>query len=257
MTLYNDEFFLGRSPSSYKSAKAILPIVFEIVSPKSVVDVGCGTGAWLSVVRELGVVDAVGIDGNYVDRKLLMVPPECFVAADLTQQIEMSRKFDLAVCLEVAEHLRAAASETLVKSLVGLSPVVLFSAAIPGQGGLHHVNEQWPPYWENLFAKRGYQLVDCIRSRVWNDPEVDFWYAQNCFLFVRRDQLSASPRLAAEHAQLQVLPRSVVHPGLLRDVTNYKALTPLNLLRLFPASFKRAILRRLSGKPRFQTGSNS
>ena len=245
MTLYSGEFFLERRLGSYKSAKVVLPIVFEIVSPKSVVDVGCGVAAWLGVSRELGVTDTVGIDGDYVNQNLLMVPSECFVPADLTKAIEMPREFDLAICLEVAEHLAASASETLVKSLVGLSRVVLFSAAVPGQGGLHHVNEQWPPYWESLFASCGYRLVDCIRWRVWSHPEVDCWYAQNSFLFVRNDYLLSSPKLAAEDIQLRAMPRSVVHPTLFQDITNYKALTPLNLVRLFPASFRRAVLRRL------------
>jgi SAM-dependent methyltransferase len=246
MSSYSGEFFLTRRQGSYTSAKAILPIVFEIVSPRSVVDIGCGIASWLAVARELGVTDIIGMDGDYVDRKLLMVPTNLFVSADLTRPIEMSRKFDLAVCLEVAEHLHPSASQTLVKSLVDLAPAVLFSAAIPGQGGLNHVNEQWPPFWEKLFAGQGYELVDCIRWRVWDQPSVDFWYAQNSFLFVRQDQLVTNPRLSAEQARLKDMPRSVVHPVLFQDVTNYKSLTPRHLIKLFPPSFERAISRRLS-----------
>jgi SAM-dependent methyltransferase len=245
MGRYDTKFFQDQSRGSYNSAKLILPIIFDLVSPKSIVDVGCGVGTWLAACRELGVMDIAGIDGEYVDRRRLRVPLEYFTPADLTRKIELPRKFDLAICLEVAEHLPISSAHTLVSSLASFSSSVLFSAAIPGQRGVNHINEQWPPYWEKLFADHGYQLVDCIRWRVWDQKEVEFWYAQNCFLFVQRDLLSASPRLLAEQARAKEMPRSIVHPGFLGRF-GAESLTPRQLLRLFPGSFKHAVLWRLS-----------
>jgi hypothetical protein len=227
MNSYSRDFYLQYHQGSYQSAKAILPIVFDLLSPQSVVDIGCGVAPWLAAARDLGAMDTVGIDGEYVDRSLLMVPRECFHPADLSVPIALSRTFHLAICMEVAEHLPASASTTFVKSLCALSPVVLFSTAIPGQGGTGHLNEQWPPYWENLFNDCDFELLDCIRWHVWNRQDVEFWYAQNCFLFVERDYLAKSPRLVAEQTRTQGFPRCMVHP------------------KLFSSALKRSLFRRL------------
>jgi hypothetical protein len=227
MSSYSRDFFLVYNQGSYQSAKAILPIVFDLVSPQSVVDIGCGVAPWLAAARDLGATDTLGIDGEYVDRNLLMVPQECFLAADLSLPITVSRKFQLAICMEVAEHLPASSSTMFIKSLCALSPVVLFSAAIPGQGGTGHLNEQWPPYWEKLFNDCGFELLDCVRWRVWNHQDVEFWYAQNSVLFVEREYLARNPALAEEQAKAQVLPRCMVHPA------------------LFTGALKRSLSRRL------------
>jgi hypothetical protein len=244
LSKYSRDFFLRQHQGSYQSAKAILPIVFDLVSPQSCVDVGCGVAPWLAAARDLGATDTLGIDGKYVDRSLLMVPQECFLSADLSEPVVLPRRFELAICVEVAEHLPASTSAIFVRSLCELSSVVLFSAALPGQRGTHHVNEQWPPYWEKLFSECGFELLDCIRSRVWNNPEVEFWYAQNCFLFVERDYLFASLRLSAEWERTKDFPRCIVHPRLFT-----RALTLPSLIRRLPAGIKRAITPRISHNP--------
>jgi hypothetical protein len=241
MSVYTRDFFLRQHQGSYQSAKAILPIVFDLVSPQSVVDIGCGVAPWLAAARDLGATDTLGIDGKYVDRNLLMVPQECFLPADLSVPVVLSRRFELAICVEVAEHLPASVSATFVRSLCELSSVVLFSAAVPGQRGRHHVNEQWPPYWEKLFNEYDFELLDCIRWRVWNKPEVEFWYAQNCFLFVERDYLFATSRLAAERERTKDFPLCIVHPRLFA-----RALTLPSLFRRMPSGLKRAVTCRIS-----------
>ena len=246
MSSYSTDYFLEQRQGSLRSARTVLPVVFELVSPKAVVDVGCGVGPWLAVARELGGDEILGIDGEHVDKTLLMIPREAFQAADLNAPIVSQRQFDLAICVEVAEHVAESSSRALVKSLTSLAPVVLFSAAIPGQTGAGHVNLQWPPYWERLFVDFGFVLVDCIRWRVWDRPEVEVWYAQNCLLFVSRDRLEANPKLVAERDRLLGLPRNIVHPTMYDAARDWAALTPRVLLRLMPPSFKRAALRRWS-----------
>ena len=116
--------------------------------------------------------------------------------------------------LEVAEHLDEAAADTFVASLVALAPLVLFSAAIPYQGGTNHVNEQWPSYWHAKFAARDYVVVDCLRERLWRNEQVTYWYAQNMLFFVRRDRLADYPALAAHVARAgDGPPLHLVHPG--------------------------------------------
>jgi SAM-dependent methyltransferase len=203
---YTTRFYSSQRDRSRSSAEAILPTVIQAVRPGSVVDVGCGVGTWLSTVRAIGVDDVLGLDGAWVQQDSLEIPAERFQAVDLRQPIGIDRRFDLALCMETGEHLPTERSAGLVNDLVGLAPVVLFSAAIPGQGGADHINEQWPDFWADLFAGHGYECVDAIRWRHWTDEQVEFWYAQNAFLYVDRDRMSLD--LAAPVG----LPLRIVHP---------------------------------------------
>jgi SAM-dependent methyltransferase len=211
ITKYNKDSFGDRS-DSLKSAKIIVPIVLDLVQPKGVVDVGCGTGEFLSVFRENGIKSIFGIEGPWVDKERLRIPKDSFQHVDLEKPFNINKKFDLAVSLEVAEHLSKDSAEIFINTLTNLAPVILFSAAIPFQGGLHHINEQWPDYWVKLFAKKGYVPIDCIRKKIWNNEDVSFWYAQNILLFVKKDYLKTNNNLKKEFEQTDISALSIVHP---------------------------------------------
>jgi SAM-dependent methyltransferase len=180
---YNPKFY-RELESAQESAREILPLVLEIVKPASVIDIGCGTGNWLAIAHELGVRDILGIDGPWVKAQLA-IPAEKFIEHDLSTPLKLDRRFDLALSLEVAEHLPASAARGFVQGLCDAADVALFSAAIPGQGGRRHVNEQWPAYWAELFEECGYQCYDFLRPRIWNNPRVTWHYAQNSMIFAR------------------------------------------------------------------------
>jgi len=194
---YTVSFYDTYIDESRGSARNLLPHVLRMFAPTSVVDVGCGVGTWLSVFRELGIDTTLGVDGDYVERSQLLIDPSMFLSHDLSHPLHLPRTFDLAVSLEVAEHIAPEKSGIFVESLCALAPVVLFSAAIPHQGGDHHVNEQWPEYWVERFASRNYVAYDCIRPLVWDDPAVAYYYAQNSFIFVDRDKVGTFPALTA------------------------------------------------------------
>lgn len=208
---YSDAFYTQQSTGSLSSAQAIVPIAMDLIAPASVVDVGCGVGTWAHAFAEHGVSDVYGIDGDYVERDSLLIDPSRFEAADLTQGIDCEREFDLAVSLEVGEHLAPECSERFVRDLTRLAPAVLFSAAIPWQGGSAHVNERWQDDWAAMFEAEGYVAIDAIRPRVWTDPTVEFWYAQNAILYVRRDRLADYPALEGAGS---TWPLRMVHPRL-------------------------------------------
>lgn len=194
------------------SARRILGILFEFVRPNSVLDVGCGLGTWLATAAELGVQEIHGIEGHWLDKRKILVDRARVTLTDLESGFSLGRRFDLAICLEVAEHLQPAAAEPLVASLTTHSPLVLFSAAIPHQGGHHHVNEQFPDYWAALFQRHGYRLVDLFRGRIWDDPQVLWWLQQNALLFVHESVLAASEPLRRE-AEIP-RPMNIVLPNL-------------------------------------------
>ncbi|MDD2766378.1 MAG: methyltransferase domain-containing protein [Candidatus Moranbacteria bacterium] len=212
MHIYNKEFYEDQQNGSYISAKEILPIIFDLINPKSIVDVGCGVGTWLSVCQELGVDDVLGLDGPYVLEEMLKISATKFKKTDLSKPVNISRKFDLAMSLEVAEHLSESSADCFVESLTNLSPFVFFSAAIPLQGGHNHVNEQWQGYWADRFFKKGYIAIDCIRPAVWGNDAVEWWYAQNALLFVKKEVLDSRTDLQLLHQNTHKNQLNLVHP---------------------------------------------
>lgn len=209
---YDDRFFGKRRDATLRSARAIVPLVVELVGPRSVVDVGCARGEWLSVFRGLGVEDVFGVDGSDAPEVPLAIPAERFARCDLAGGIRLGRRFDLAVSLEVAEHLPAEHADGFVAALVSLAPVVLFSAAIPHQGGTGHVNEQWPEYWSERFARHGYHPVDAIRPRIWRNRDISTWYRQNILVYASGDAIAGRPRLAEARRSTDPERLSVVLP---------------------------------------------
>ena len=176
-TPYDAAFYQHQQDGSLQSAREIVPHIIQLTAPASVVDVGCGVGAWLRVFQEHGVATIAGVDGDWVDEAMLQIPREAFHRADLSRPFHVAGQFDVAISLEVAEHLPPESAAGFVASLTALAPIVVFSAAIPFQGGVEHKNEQWPDYWAALFADHGYVAVDCLRSRVWTNDNAQFWYA--------------------------------------------------------------------------------
>ena len=212
MNEYSAAFYEKQSDGSARSAAAIAPVVLDLLpGVQSIVDVGCGVGTFLCEFRSLGVEHVEGVDGAYVDRAMLRIPEKQFRPCDLSQPLRMERRFDLAVSLEVAEHLPPRRARSFVEDLAALSDLILFSAAIPGQGGTHHVNEQWQDYWAGEFETFGYHAIDAIRPRIWDLDEVEPWYRQNTILYANLRGLERHPRLL--HNRASSLPAlCVVHP---------------------------------------------
>lgn len=194
---YTQSYYMPEGPAdNLESARIVVPIVCSLVKPSSVVDVGCGSGAWLSAFLDNGVKRVLGLDGENVDPSWLTISKDNFRSIDLGRRFDIGERFDLAVCLEVAEHLHRNASSEFIESLVKLAPVILFSGAVPRQGGIHHVNEQWPDFWTALFKKKGYSALDVIRKDIWQNPAVKYWYRQNIFLYVHSDLIHANEHFA-------------------------------------------------------------
>jgi len=179
----------------------------------SVVDLGCGTGVWLHFFKSNGVPKVLGLDGETSDNYLLILPDGEFQAVDLSKSLCLQERFDLAISLEAAQHLPSEAAQTFVASICRLSDLVVFGAAIPGQSGTEHVNERWPSYWTALFDAKGYEVFDILRPLLWYDQRIEWCYAQNSLVFVRRSRRDLT-QIAQAVVALQEPPQplDVVHP---------------------------------------------
>lgn len=208
---YDPEFYDMINAGSLISAQVIVPLVIDHLGhPDVVIDVGCGEGAWLSVWKERGAI-VKGLDGAHVNRDRLLIDDHEFVEWDLENTeipFEMGT-VDLVTCLEVAEHLSPERALSFVRDLCRLAPVILWSAAIPHQGGVGHVNEQWPNYWQGLFAAHGFLMSGALRWEIWDDLTVEPWYRQNLMVCARTDHpISYTPLFEATSAK----PFGMVHP---------------------------------------------
>lgn len=225
---------------SGSSAAVIVPLLREMFGPSSVIDVGCGTGEWLAEFVRCGVEDVLGLDGPWVDQASLSIDSARFRATDLENPPELGRRFDLVTSFEVAEHLPARAAEPFVRYLTELGDLVAFSAAIPFQGGTNHLNEQWPNYWSDLFAARGFVAFDLLRPKVWLNPDVEFWYRQNLIVYMAAERAAKFPHEPTD----TVLP--LVHPDLFVCHATSRSRRPLSRFR---ARLGPKLRRRWSARP--------
>ena len=247
MKTYNKKFF-NSLLMARKSAEAIITELSHYIKPKTVVDVGGGVGVFLSEYKRKGAREVLNIDGDWVPENLLQIDKNSFLRHDLTKPLSIKKRYDLAICLEVGEHLDKRYSYTLVKTITSLSDVVLFSAAIPGQGGTHHVNEQWPQYWAVKFEKFGFVPIDILRYKLWDNDKIEVFYRQNIFVYVKKDKLNGYKKLKnAYKDNKKVL--SIVHPVLYNTVSNYKTIPINRIIRGVAYLPKRTLKHITKNKP--------
>ena len=193
--VYDSGFFDYISEGSRSSADAVVAVLAPLLRPSaSVLDVGCGLGIWAArFAKEASVSEVMGIDGEYIDRDMLAIPPESYLSHDLTKPLDLGRRFSLAISLEVGEHLPSEASAVLVKTLVTHADIVAFSAAVPGQGGEHHINERPLADWRAEFSQHGYATFDYVRPLLAGRSDVEPWYRYNTLLFVKAEVANSLP----------------------------------------------------------------
>lgn len=243
---YDQEFYNSQRTNSSQSAIETVPIIVDLIKPASVLDVGCGIGTWSSVFQNNGV-EAYGVDGDYVDRKMLLISRAQFSSCDLSAKIEIPeqwpQKFDIAMSLEVAEHLPESSADMFVRSLVSFSDIVLFAAAIPFQGGTNHINEQWQTYWSRKFGDLGYVPVDVVRPSIWGNPNVAYVYSENTILYIKKEKLSEFPQLQTYVRDPDSAMLAVVHPQKWEKTANPDKQSPKKLAASLFRAIKSKLLR--------------
>jgi len=241
-TAYDAAFYADQVEGSLRAARAILPVVYALFQPRSVVDVGCGQGAWLAVAEELGSTELTGLDGAWVDVNALRSPRISFRPTDLRAPITFDARHDLCISVEVAEHLPPDRADGFVGALCAASDLVLFSAAVPQQGGTDHVNEERASRWISRFAARDYDCFDLVRGAVWEREDVAWWYRQNVLLFADRGSATHAALVAAP---LPPAPRDIVHPEAFEEKLAFADAERARLTRWIERPTLRQALRAL------------
>lgn len=228
---YDARFFRGQQFGSAQSAAIVIPLILNLFpNPLSVIDVGCGVGGWLAEFQNNGVTTIKGVDGGAPDLSQLKIPVDTFERVNLIHPPKPTRRYDIALSLEVAEHLPPTSSTDFIRFLCALSDVVVFSAALPGQRGTDHINEQPLSYWATLFSSHGYDAYDILRPTIWNDDRIEWWYRQNIFVAAKPGCLDSAIR--------------PIRPGDMVDVVHPQCLRP----RKKPTFFLLKMLREMRAK---------
>ncbi len=213
----NSPYYHHKYLHNTSDPELIVPEIIKLIDPRSVVDVGCGLGTFLKVFKESGVPDVLGLDGKWVNRDLLHenISENEFIEQDLNDRFFLDRKYDLAICLEVAEHLLPKRAESFIEDLVNAGRIILFSAAIPGQRGTNHINEQWLGYWASLFKEHHYVVHDILKAKFWENPDIHWWYKQNMVLVTPSNYTITD----SDSLRYNAL-KNVIHPELLMAINN-------------------------------------
>ncbi|HEY0834832.1 MAG TPA: methyltransferase domain-containing protein [Azospirillum sp.] len=242
--VYDEKFYEGQRSGSRHSSRIILGIAKDLFAPRSIVDIGCGSGAWLRSAQEMGIPDLNGVDGAWSRPQHADAQGIAFHYADLsTGDVDLGRRFDLALSVEVAEHLRPEVSDRFVDTLTRLSDRVLFSAAIPHQGGMNHVAERWQSDWAQRFLRRGYRAYDAVRPRIWTNADIPWWYRQNIVVYVKEGAEVPALGAPSDPAALDV-----VHPEMFKHVMNEVPMRQAYRAVMSPHRYTRVLrgqLRRL------------
>jgi SAM-dependent methyltransferase len=234
--MYDFEWHKAHGDQTSASAYVIVPLLKSVIEVGSVLDVGCGDGRWLACFKSSGVSAICGVDGAWTDQTQLLIPKHDFTVRDLSKPFDLGQRFDLAISLEVAEHVGSEYSKQFVENLTKHSDVVLFGAAIPFQGGFRHINERWQSYWAALFDSQGYHCFDPFRSRIWLREDVSVWYRQNMLLYVKRERQDLTSRIRShmELNQVAEMPVDVVHPERYEAIASYSQIAFKPLMRKLP-----------------------
>lgn len=189
---YSHKYFDKHKMAARKSARHVVPFVMSVIRPISIADIGCGSGQWTKEFISNGVKRAYAFDAfaspcwgvadNSVD----------FQKIDLEDCVADFPDVELVCWLEVAEHLSKSSCNRILSYIVERTDAILFSCAVPGQGGTGHISERRLSDWVSDFKEFGFCCQDILRPRFWNDENISWWYRQNAVIFAKENSVASN-----------------------------------------------------------------
>lgn len=182
-----DSWIFGDIQGRKVNARKVLKTVFRILGvPPSFLDIGGGAGSWCTAAKGLGVQHVRLVDACPPNQVIPELTQEEQIQANLEDGIPYLGKFDLVICIEVIKHLSESAASSLLKQMTSCTNFILFSAAIPGQGGIGHINERLHDYWHEKFSELEFEKYDVIRPMLISRPDISSIHRQNLFIYARK-----------------------------------------------------------------------
>lgn len=218
--MYDKKYYKKHEDGSFQSAKCIIGYINTFYNFKSAVDFGCGMGTWCNVMESFNKEDYLGIDQHDYSSEYMLISQEKYLKYDLCYPLSLSRKYDIAISVEVAEHIDSKYAGIFIGNLCRHSDVILFSAALPNQGGTGHINEQPCSYWKQIFERFKYRAIDCIRPVFWNNKTIEVWYRNNSILYINEQIYNEFIKLIPT----QIHPLDIVHPEMLERILKKRGL---------------------------------
>ena len=173
-----------------RDAGRVMGAIHEVF-PQAIrqLDVGAGSGAFAAAGARHGL-RVRALERSAAGRTLARAQRVTASPFDLRSASSAAREpVDLAYCFEVAEHLTPELGDRLVTFLAGAAPIVVFTAAQPGQGGYGHINEQPAAYWEQRFRAAGMQpapdAAGALRRAFAQNGVDGPWFERNVQVFQR------------------------------------------------------------------------
>lgn len=183
--IYDDKFFNKNLEWNVPIAAKLAGVLIDYFNPVSVVDLGCGNAEFISEFQKKGIA-IQGYEGSRSAIEKALIDKKYIRLFDLRNKIESDKRYGLALCLEVAEHIENKFSQRLVENLTNLSDTIIFTAAPPGQGGHFHINEQPREFWVNIFKERNYdydgQMTERVKTAM-REKKILWWYCDNLMIF--------------------------------------------------------------------------
>jgi len=211
--MYSKLYYKKHQDGSYASAYKILKYLTTFITIESIIDFGCGVGTWCSAAQNLSINNIMGVDQNLYDSSYMLIPNKNYLQRDLQKSVSLDMKMDLVISVEVGEHIESRYSHVFINTLCQHGDIILFSAALPYQGGTGHINEKPCSYWRDIFSDLDYIAIDCIRGVFWEDDDVEVWYKNNTILYVRDGlQFDILNKISSSY------PIDIIHPDMLQRI---------------------------------------
>jgi hypothetical protein len=229
-----DKYLFMNTTQSDETAILVLDCLQHFISGvKSCIDLGCGLGSWSHSLLKHGIERVDMIDHPSLDKSLLKLNEKLnFYPVDLDKDLPPSSFYDLAVCIEVLEHFEESRAKVILEFLVKQADLILFSAAIPGQNGIGHINCKRHAYWHKLFKQHGFDFYDGVKPKLMKNELINFWIRQNLFFYYKPNQswrFEGLSNITTE--EFEIIHRNILNktPG----IKEYLKLAPQVFLKRF------------------------